>query len=193
LLTSIATAVSTPYIFNFADANSQSVFSGNGIPFTDLEVVYGSDQLYNKVQVVGVNTTAVVEDTALQPSYGVRVYSQSDNLTTSQTKPAEIASAYLAEFKLPEYRASKLTVALESLPGIQVSLVLSIELRDIVRVAFKPSNTGTIIDKYYQVLGISSNTDVDRDSITFSLASLDNLPFTLDSLFLGILDTDTLA
>jgi hypothetical protein len=67
--------------------------------------------------------------------------------------------------------------------------VLEIELRDVVRVAFKPSNTGTIIDKYYQVLGISSNIDVERDSITFSLASLENLPFTLDSLFLAGLDT----
>jgi hypothetical protein len=193
LLTSIATAVSAPSLRSFADSNSQSVFGGTAIPFTDLQVVYGSEQLYNKVQVVGVNTTAVTEDTALQASYGVRVYSQSDNLTTSQTKPAEIASAYLAEFKLPEYRAEQVTIALESLTSIQQTAVLSIELRDVVRVAFKPSNTGTIVDKYYQVLGISSNTDVERDSVTFSLASLENLPFTLDSTFLGILDTDTLA
>ena len=193
LLTSVATAVSAPSLRSFADANSQSLFGGTAIPFTDLEVVYGSDQLYNKVQVVGINTSAVVEDTALQASYGVRVYSQSDNLTTSQTKPAEIASAYLAEFKLPEYRASQLTIALESLTSVQQTAVLEIELRDVVRVAFKPSNTGSIVDKYYQVLGISSNTDVERDSVTFSLASLENLPFTLDSTFLGILDTDTLA
>jgi hypothetical protein len=189
LLTSVATALSAPIVRSFADANSQSAVGGTGIPFTDLEVVYGSDQLYNKVQVVGVNTTAVVEDTALQPSYGVRVYSQSDNLTTSQTKPAEIASAFLPEFKLPEYRAEQVTIALESLVNLQQTAVLEIELRDVVRVAFKPSNTGTIIDKYYQVLGISSNIDVERDSITFSLASLENLPFTLDSLFLAGLDT----
>ena len=189
LLTSVATALSAPIVRSFSDSNSQSAVGGTGIPFTDLEVVYSSDQLYNKVQVVGVNTTAVVEDTALQPSYGVRVYSQSDNLTTSQTKPAEIASAFLPEFRLPEYRASQLTIALESLVNFQQTAVLEIELRDVVRVAFKPSNTGQIIDKYYQVLGITSNTDVDRDSLSFSLASIENLPFTLDSLFLGGLDT----
>jgi hypothetical protein len=193
LLTSVATAVSAPTLRSFADANSQSAVGGTGIPFTDLEVVYGSDQLYNKVQVVGINTSAVVEDTSLQASYGVRVYSQSDNLTTSQTKPAEIASAFLAEFKFPEYRASQVTIALESLTSVQQTGVLEIELRDVVRVAFKPSNTGSIVDKYYQVLAISSNTDVERDSVTFSLASLDNLPFRLDSTFLGVLDTDTLA
>jgi hypothetical protein len=193
LLTSVSTAISASTVSSFADANSQSVFGGTAIPFTDLQVVYGSEQLYNKVQVVGINTSAVAEDTALQASYGVRVYSQSDNLTTSQTKPAQIASAYLAEFKFPEYRAEQVTVALESLTTTQQTAVVNIELRDVVRVAFKPSNTGSIVDKYYQVLGISSNTDVERDSVTFSLASLENLPFTLDSLFLGILDTDTLA
>jgi hypothetical protein len=86
-----------------------------------------------------------------------------------------------------------MTVALEALNGTQQNNVLGIELRDIVRVAFKPSNSGSIVDKYYQVLGINSDTDVERDAITFSLASLDNLPFRLDSTYLGVLDTDTLA
>jgi hypothetical protein len=178
---------------SFADANSQSTFSGTAIPFTDLQVVYASEQLYNNVQVIGINATAVVEDTTGQSLYGVRTYVQTDNLTTSTTKPAEIASAFLGEFRLPEYRASEMTVALESLTAAQQTIVLGIEIRDVVRVAFKPSNTGSSVDKYYQVLAINSNSDVERDAITFSLASLDNLPFRLDSTFLGVLDTDTLA
>jgi len=48
-------------------------------------------------------------------------------------------------------------------------------------------------DKYYQVLGVNANVDNERDQVTLNLASLDNLPFRLDSTFLGILDTDTLA
>jgi len=70
---------------------------------------------------------------------------------------------------------------------------LSIEIRDIVRVCFQPSAQGSVVDKFYQILGVSSNTDVERDSITFSVASLDNLSFRLDSPYLGLLDTDTLA
>jgi hypothetical protein len=193
LLTSVAGTVAAQGIINFADNNSQTPFLGNGIPFTDLQVVYASEQLYNEVQVVGVNATAVTEDTTSQGLYGLRVYSQTDNLTTSTTKPAEIASAFLGEFRLPEFRAEQMTVALEALTGTQQNNVLGIELRDIVRVAFKPSNSGSIVDKYYQVLGMSSNSDVERDAITFNLASLDNLPFRLDSTYLGVLDTDTLA
>ena len=195
LLTSVATAVTAPTLVTFADMNSQGTAYGNGtgIPFTDLQVVYASEQLYNQVQVVGVNATATVEDTASQSLYGLRGYSQTDNLTTSLTKPAEIASAFLGEFRLPEYRASQLTVALESLGSAVQTSVLGLEIRDVVRVCFQPSATGTIVDKYYQILGINSDTDVERDAITFSIASLDNLSIRLDSPYLGVLDTDTLA
>jgi hypothetical protein len=195
LTTSVATAVSAPALVTFADMNSQGTAYGNGtgIPFTDLQVVYASEQLYNSIQVVGVNATAVTEDTVSQGLYGLRGYSQTDNLTTSTTKPAMIASAFLGEFRLPEYRASQLTVALESLTLAQQNLVLALEIRDVVRVCFQPSATGSVVDKFYQILGINSDTDVERDAITFSIASLDNLSFRLDSPYLGVLDTDTLA
>jgi hypothetical protein len=195
LLTSVSSAITPPALVTFADANSQGTAFGNGtgIPFTDLEVVYASEQLYNKVQVVGVNATAVVEDTASQLLYGLRGYGQTDNLTTSTSKPASIASAFLGEFRLPEYRAQALTVALESLGSAVQTSVLGIDIRDVVRVCFQPSAQGSVVDKYYQVLGVNSNTDVERDAITLNLASLDNLPFRLDSPYLGVLDTGILA
>jgi len=195
LTTSVASAISAPALVTFADANSQGTAYGNGtgIPFTDLQVVYASEQLYNKIQVAGVNATAVTEDSSSQSLYGVRGYSQTDNLTTSTSRPAEIASGFLGEFRLPEYRASDLTVALESLSTGQQTAVLGLDIRDVVRVCFQPSATGAVVDKFYQILGINSNTDVERDSVTFSIASLDNLSFRLDSPYLGVLNTDTLA
>jgi hypothetical protein len=195
LTTSVASAISAPTLITFADMNSQGTAYGNGtgIPFTDLEVVYASEQLYNQVQVVGVNATAVTEDTASQSLYGVRGYSQTDNLTTSTTKPALIASAFLGEFRLPEYRASQLTVALESLTSGQQTSVLGLDIRDVVRVCFQPSAQGSVVDKFYQILGVNSNTDVERDAITFRIASLDNLSLRLDSPYLAVFDTGTLA
>ena len=195
LTTSVASAITPPALVTFADMNSQGTAYGNGtgIPFTDLQVAYASEQLYNKIQVVGVNATAVVEDSVSQGLYGVRGYTQTDNLTTSTSKPASIAGAFLGEFRLPEYRATQLTVALESLTTAQQTSVLGIEIRDVVRVCFQPSATGTIVDKYYQVLGVNANVDVERDAVTLNLASLDNLSFRLDSPYLGVLDTDTLA
>jgi hypothetical protein len=114
-------------------------------------------------------------------------------LTISTTKPAQIASGLLAEYRLPEYRAEAITLQLGGLTNGQVNQVLAIELRDVIRVCFQPSATGSVVDKYYQVLGVTANTDVERDQVTFTLASLDNLPIRLDSTLLAILDTDTLG
>ena len=195
LTTSVATATSGISAATFADANSQGTAFGNGtgIPFTDLTVVYGSEQLYNQVQVVGVNATAIVDDTAGQITYGLRSYAQTDNLTTSLSRPASIASDFLAQFRLPEYRADTLTVGLESLTSGQQNIVIGLELRDVIRICFKPSNTGDVVDKFYQILSIVSNADTERDAITFTVASLDNMSFRLDSPYLGLLDADTLA
>lgn len=195
LVNATATAISAPTILTFADNNSQGVSyaNGTGLPFMDLTVVYGGDQLYNQVQVQGVNATAISLDSAGQVKYGLRAYSQTDNLTTSLTAPTKIAAGLLGEFRLPEYRATAMTVALEALSAGQQTSVLGLELRDVIRLYFQPSATGTIVDKYYQILAINSNTDTERDHITFTLASLDNLPIRLDSTLLSILDTDTLA
>jgi hypothetical protein len=195
LLTSVASAIAAPSLVTFADLNSQGTAYGNGtgIAFTDLGITYGSEQLYNKVQVVGINATAVVEDSSSQLLYGLRGYSQTDNLTTSTTKPAEIATTLRGEYRLPEYRASDITVTLNPLSSADQNRVIALDLRDVVRVCFQPSATGSIVDKYYQILAISANADPERDEITFSLASLDNLSFRLDSPFLGVLDTDTLG
>ena len=192
---SVASTATATSAITFADENSQGASFGNGtgIPFTDLAVVYGSEQLYNQVQVVGVNATAISNDATGTTLYGLRSYAQQDNLTTSVTRPAAIATDLLAQFRLPEYRAETLTIALESLTSGQQTIVLGLELRDVVRVCFKPSNTGDVIDKFYQILGIVSNSDVERDAVTFTVASLDNMTFRLDSQYLGILDRDTLA
>ena len=190
-----ASAIAAPTILTFADNNSQGASYGNGtgLPFTNLQVAYGSETLYNSVQVIGTNATGIATDTAGQTKYGVKSYNQTDNLTTSLTRPSIIASSLLAEWRLPEYRAEAITVRLEALTTAQQNLVLAIELRDIVRVCFQPSATGTIIDKYYQVLSIDVNADPERDEVVFTLSSLDNLPIRLDSTLLAVLDTDTLG
>jgi hypothetical protein len=82
---------------------------------------------------------------------------------------------------------------LAALTSTQVNQILAVELRDVIRLCFQPSATGTIVDKYYQVLGVSENADVERDRITFTLGSLDNMPIRLDSTILAVLNTDTLG
>jgi len=179
----------------FADNNSQGTAYGNGtaIPFMSLQLANSGLNLYTQSQVVGINATATVTDTAGTALYGVRTYSQTDNLTTSVTRPTEIAREALGYWRLPEYRITEFTVSLESLTTAQQTIVFSLELADVIRVCFKPSNAGSVVDKYYQILSINANSDPERDQLTFQVASLSNVPIRLDSTLLSILDTSILA
>ena len=195
LLKSIASTATSTTALTFADQNSQGAAYGNGtaLPFMELALAYGGEQMYNSVQVVGVNATATAKDTALISTYGLRSWAQTDNLTTSLTKPQDLANSFLAEWRLPEYRAQEITIALESLSSSNQNKVLALELRDVVKVYFQLSAQGSVIGKFYQILGITSDTDNERSHITLKLSSLDRLPIRLDSNYLSILDTSTLG
>jgi len=192
--TASTTATPSTYI-TFADANSQGASYGNGtgIPFMDIDLASSGLTLYNQVQIVGTNATATVTDTSSTALYGLRTYTQGDNLTTSLTRPTEIASDLTGYWRLPEYRANSITLALESLTTAQQNLVLGLELRDVVRLCFQPSATGAIVDKYYQILAINSQADFERDHVTLMLASLTNVPMRLDSTLTNKLNTSTLG
>jgi len=192
--TASATATPATYI-TFADANSQGASYGNGtgIPFTSLQLANSGLTLYNQVQIVGTNATATATDTAGTALYGLKTYSQTDNLTTSLSRPAEIASDVLGMWRLPEYRASEFTVALHALTTAQQNLILGLELRDIIRLCFQPSAIGSVVDKYYQILSIHHQANPEKHEITFMVASMTNVPMRLDSTLTNKLNTSILG
>lgn len=179
----------------FADANSQGTAYGNGtaIPFTEIEIASSALNLYNQVQVGGVNATATKTDTAGTALYGLKTFSQTDNLTTSITRPAEIAQDFLGVWRLPEYRANSFTIALENLTSTQQNIVLGLELRDVIRLCFQPSATGSVVDKLYQILSINTQADVERHHISFQVASLSNVPIRLNSEYVAQLNSSILG
>ena len=194
----INTASSTPTpatYLTFADANSQGTAYGNGtaLPFVSLNLASSGLNLYNQTQIVGIGATGTAVDTAGTALYGLKTYSQTDNLTTSLTRPGEIAQDVLGMWRLPEYRATEFVVALEGLTTAQQNLVLSLELRDVIRLCFQPSAQGAIVDKYYQILSINTNADAERNHIAFQVASLANVPVRLDSTVVAVLDSCVLG
>jgi len=179
----------------FADVNSQGTAYGNGtaIQFTEIDLASSGLNLYNQVQVSATNATATVTDTAGTALYGLKTFSQTDNLTTSVTRPAEIAQDFLGVWRLPEYRANSFTVALESLTSTQQNIVLGLELRDVIRLCFQPSATGQVVDKLYQILSINTQADVERHHISFQVASLSNVPIRLNSEYVAQLNSSILG
>jgi len=167
---------------------------GTGINFNNLQVVYGSEQLYNKIVVTRLNGTAqTVNDTDSQNQYGISTLDQDGLLLNTDTASAELAAYLLSRYSEPEYRFEALEIELANLNTAQQNDVLSLELTDVVRVKFRPNNIGSSIDQYALITGIQHRTNSISHTVTIGLSTLDYANFILNDNVFGILDTSNLG
>lgn len=179
--------ISSTAVKTFAD-------NGTGISFNNLQVVYGSEQLYNRIVVTRLNGTAqIAEDTDSQTQYGISTLDQDGLLLNSDTASAELATYLLSRYSEPEYRFEALEIELANLPISQQNDVLSLELTDVVRVKFTPNGVGSAIDQYAQITGITHRTNSVSHTVTIGLSTLDYANFVLDDSVFGQLNDDRLG
>jgi hypothetical protein len=179
--------ISSTSIITFAD-------NGTGTPFNNLMVVYGSEQLYNRVSVIRTGGTAqIVDDTDSQNQYGVVLLEQSDLLLNSDSDSLLLAQYLLSRYSEPEYRFEALEVELANLTTAQQNAVLGLELTEVIQIKFTPNNVGSQINKYAQVTGITHRTNSISHVVTLNLSTLDYANFVLNDTIFGVLDDDRLG
>jgi hypothetical protein len=162
---------------------------GTGVPFQDLQVVYGSELLFNRIVLTRKSGgTYVAEDLDSQNFYGVLALSQDDLLMSADAQLEINAERLLSRFKEPEYRFEALTVELANLTDTQQDLILSKELTDVVQVIITPNNIGDPIDRFAQIIGISHDINNFSHRITFNFRTLEIAPLVLNDAIFGKLD-----
>jgi hypothetical protein len=166
--------------------------AGNGIPYVGAEVSYGTELLFNNVQVEYPAGTAIANNLESQEAYGITTTDISTLLATG-SDASNLAQFWVSKYGEPEYRFDALTVSLDGLQGLQKEEVLQFELGDIIQVEFTPNRVGSAIERYGQIIGIQHTVGVDRHTITYSLGSLQFAFLVLDDEGFGILDTNALA
>jgi hypothetical protein len=187
---------SAPGLIDIIFTDEASVPGFTVIPFADLSVVYGSEQLYNRI--VLANNKAVpdevtAEDETSQLLYGPRSYSVTGLLNNSATDLQFLADFLLARFKEPQYRFQSLSVILDVISEAQQNEVLDLEIGDVVQVKFTPSGIPPAIEQYCRVIGISHDWSNNEKRVNLSLERLDFSLFILDDATFGILDDDRLS
>ena len=166
------------------------------IPFADLGVVYGTEELYNRIVITNDQLfpdQATAEDAASQAAYGPRSYTVDGLLNNDPDELQYLADFLLARFKEPQYRFSSLSVVMDILSEAQQDEVLDLEIGDIVQVRFTPSGIPPAIEQYVRIIGISHDWQNNEKRINLSLERLDFTIFVLDSPVLGVLDEDRLS
>jgi hypothetical protein len=172
-------------IVNFSD-------NGDGIPYTNAAVSYGTELLFNQANVSSPAGTAIANNLISQEKYGITQTSVDTLLSTFNAVDA-LASYYVTRYGEPEYRFQELTVTLDGLTGAQKENVLNLELGQIVTIRFTPNNIGSPIERYGQIIGINHSIGVDRHDITYSIGSLQFAYLVLNDVGFGILDGNVLG
>lgn len=172
-------------IVNFSDA-------GDGIPYTNAAVSYGTELLFNQANVSAPIGTAIANNLDSQEKYGITQTSVSTLLSTFNAVEA-LSSYYVTRYGEPEYRFQELTVSLNGLTGLQKQDVLNLELGQIVTIRFTPNGIGSPIERYGQIIGINHNIGIDRHDITYSIGSLQFAYLVLNDVGFGILDGNVLG
>jgi hypothetical protein len=164
------------------------------VEFSDVQVVYGSELLYNYIQIERENGgTAIVQDDDSINSYGQQALIQSGLLMNTDADALELANYLLGQYSEPEYRFESLTVQLEALSSGDQANVLGLEIGDTARIKFTPNNVGSQIDKYATIIKIDHEMLPMSHRITFGFQTLDYASLVLDDLEFGILDTNRLG
>jgi len=162
---------------------------GSGVPFTDLDVVYGGELMYNRVSITRLNgTVQTVDDLTSQTFYGITTYSVDGLLMTTDNLAEDYAYKILNRYANPEYRFDNLTIEMAELTDQQQLDVLQRELTDTVQIKFTPNNVGAQINKYAQIIGIKHDINNFSHRVTFRFATWDFAPFVLDDTVFGVLN-----
>jgi hypothetical protein len=167
---------------------------GTGVEFSEVQVVYGSELLYNYVQIERNNGgTAIASDSDSINSYGQQALIQTGLLMNSDADALELANYLVSQYSEPEYRFETLTVQLEALSPTDQSDVLGLEIGDVARIKFTPNNVGSQIDKYASIIRIDHDIQPASHRITFGFQTLDYASLVLDDTEFGLLDTGRLG
>jgi hypothetical protein len=188
---------SPPGVIDLIFTDEASIEGFTTVPFADLEVVYGSEQLYNRVVLSNdfplFPDEATADDPESQLTYGARSYTINGLLNNEAEDLQFLADFLLARFKEPQYRFESLSVVLDVLSEAQQNAVLDLEIGDIVQVKFTPSNIPPAIEQYCRVIGVSHDWQNNSKRVNLSLERLDFSLFILDDAILGVLDEDRLS
>lgn len=164
----------------------------NGVPYDNIQVVYGSENLYNRISITRTGGTAQIADDAFSQSvYGIQALYESDLLMETDSDALLTAEYLLQQYKLPELRFSSVGFTLENKSTAIQNNLLALEIGDVVRIVFTPNGIGDPISEFQIITGIQHKVEINSHSINFEFGSTVGLSFVLDSEVYGILSDGT--
>jgi len=168
---------------------------GPGIRFTKIDVSYGSEFLYTEIEASTQDPATVTQLTEAPRSkelYGVRSYSLTNLLNSTDAEAFDVAKDYLTYYYEPQLRVDSITVDLSNLSLEQQLEVLNLEIDSFITISFTPNKVGDPKITAGLITGISHRITITSHQIELRLRNNRNL-FILNSDSKGILNRDVLG
>lgn len=169
-------------------------FGGTGIPFQNLEVVYGSENLYNEIVISRLGGgTATATDSDSIGQFGIRNLTIDDLLLSTDEQSVELALIYAQRYSLPEYRFNSLEIAMHKLSEAEQYQIAGLEIGSVCKVTFTPNAIGDPIERFVEVIRIDQDMNPETHFVNIGFQSLDFAALVLDDAEFGKLDTYALS
>lgn len=174
------------YAATFSDAG------GATIPYTNLEIVYGTELFYNKIicQIEG-GTAQVADDLGSQTTYGISTLNLSGLLLSTDSQADAMAKRLLTFYSKPFYRFNNLEISYNQLSAPQRATVSQLEIGDAISVTHTfVTGSPTTVTKAYLIEQIAHQITPSLHKMRLQLSSIPVLSeFTLDDSEKGVLDS----
>jgi hypothetical protein len=168
--------------------------TAGGIKYTNIAVLYGSENFYNRVSVQRLNGTSQTSDSvASQNLYGVSALNISGVLMQSDAEALLLAQYLVGLYDQPELRINEVTINLHDKNSDEVAKLVKAEIGDTAKIRFTPNKVGSVISQNAIIIGIQHRVEIDQHEVTYYFASIAFYPFILNDTTYGLLNTGVLA
>jgi hypothetical protein len=154
---------------------SGAIVGDGGIPFEDIKVQYGTEELTNRYDITyysgSVTATVTVDDATSQTAYGV-FERGIDTLLSGSTAAVALGTDLVARYGTPTYRVDEVSVNVLGIDTASRSKVMSLELSDRLALRFRPLGVGETIDRTVSVDGISHSVTPSSHRMQLQLSDL---------------------
>ena len=182
---------------SFATVAAQFSDAGVDIPYTALQVIYGQEFLFNRIQATIQGGTVQIADNATsQTEFGITTLALPDLLLQSNAEALTLANYLVGLYANPQYRFDDLGLLTSAMSAGNRNTINALELQDVVTVT-RTYTTGSpaSVTEYYAVERLNHLITAGEHRVTVGLFNTEILfQLILDDAVFGTLDgTNALA
>ena len=160
---------------------------GTGIPYVNMIVEYGSENLHNEIVLTSAitSTQAVAQALDSIQTYGILTLTRDGLLINNDTDLVNLSKFYANKYQQPEYRFKSVDILLDQRTPEQQAQILALELGDVVGITFTPNGIPPAIVKYAEIIRIDHSVDPINHVVSLGFSTLDFSLFVLDDAEFG--------